>query len=68
MNTLARSFAPRLAAYESSDLNRDEVISLFQDLTDSGLVWELQDSYQREAVRLIEAGQVNFNWKEAIDR
>jgi hypothetical protein len=65
---LVRSFASRLAEYETGDLDRDEVISLLQDLTDSGLIWELQGSYQREAVRLIELGLLRFDWRAVIDR
>jgi hypothetical protein len=49
---LGELFAPR------ADLDRDEVISLLQDVLDSGVIFELQGSYLREAERLISAGKV----------
>jgi hypothetical protein len=42
---LLQSFTPRLSAYEAGDLDRDDVIALFQDLTDWGVIWELQGGY-----------------------
>lgn len=47
-----------IIAYEQGDLPEDETIALFQRLVDSGLVWSLQGSYGRAAVRLIELGLV----------
>jgi hypothetical protein len=46
----------QIIAYEQGDLEEGEVISLFQSLIDSGLAWQLQGSYGRMAMRLIEAG------------
>lgn len=46
----------KIVAYESGDLDEDEVIDLFQYLIDSGLAWTLQGHYGRTAVGLIEAG------------
>lgn len=47
-----------IIAYESGELEEEEIIALFQRLVDTGLAWSLQGSYGREAVRLIEAGQI----------
>jgi len=44
--------------YEEGGLDEDEMIDLFQTLVDTGLAWELQGSYGRTAVDLIEAGLV----------
>lgn len=41
---------------ESGDPTQEEYIAAFQRLIDSGLVWQLQGFYGREATRLIEAG------------
>ena len=46
----------RIIAYESGELEQDEVIELFQDLINSGLAWSLQGSYGRTAAHLIQAG------------
>ena len=53
--------------YESGQLGEDEVISLFQRLLDSGLCWQLQGSYGRMAVALIEAGLITWGG-EALAR
>lgn len=42
--------------YESGLLSDIEVIEGFQELIDSGLVWQLQGSYGRMAKALIDAG------------
>jgi len=47
-----------IIAYESGELDNDGVIELFQHLVDTGLVWQLQGSYGRTAVALIDAGEV----------
>lgn len=42
--------------YEEGLLNEEAVIEGFQHLIDSGVVFHLQGSYQRQAARLIESG------------
>ena len=42
--------------FENGDVDEDEVIEGFQHLIDSGIVWQLQGSYGRTAIALIEAG------------
>ena len=44
--------------YESGQLDDDAVIAGFQELVDTGLVWQLQGSYGRMAMRLLEAGLI----------
>lgn len=43
-------------AYEADELDEDEIADGFQHLIDSGLIHQLQGSYQRAAARLIGAG------------
>ena len=44
--------------YESGLLDEQETIEGFQELVNSGLVWQLQGHYGRTAVSLIEAGLI----------
>ena len=45
-----------IIAYENGELDEDEIITLFQELINSGLAWQLQGSYGRMAESLIESG------------
>ena len=46
----------KIIAFEQGDLDEDGIIQLFQELIDSGLVWQLQGSYGRMARALIDEG------------
>lgn len=48
----------RLMAFENDELEHDEVISLFQELVDTGMAWELQGFYGRTAKHLIDIGSI----------
>jgi hypothetical protein len=49
-------FDERLIEWEAGELNEKETTHLFSDLIKSGLAWQLQGCYGRQAVRMIEAG------------
>jgi hypothetical protein len=49
----------KIMAFEQGDLDFDATVELFQELIDSGLVWQLQGSYGRMASSLIENGYCN---------
>ena len=49
----------KIMAFESGELDDEAIIELFQELIDSGLVWQLQGSYGRMARSLIEDGYCN---------
>ena len=49
----------KIMAFESGELDEEGIIELFQELIDSGLVWQLQGSYGRMASSLIENGYCN---------
>lgn len=44
----------KIIKYENGEMTEGEVIEFFQELIDSGLVWQLQGHYGRMAKRLIE--------------
>lgn len=46
----------RIMAYEDGDLSDAEVVELFAALVASGMAWQLQGSYGRQAVALIDGG------------
>jgi len=46
----------KIMAYESGELEQDEMVELFQELINSGLAWKLQGHYGRTAAALIENG------------
>ncbi len=47
----------KIIAYENGEISdTQEVIAFFQEIIDSGLVWQLQGHYGRTAKALIEAG------------
>lgn len=47
-----------VSKYESGQMSEEEAVGFFQDLVDSGMIWQLQGSYQREAVRLLKARMI----------
>jgi hypothetical protein len=55
---MANDFIGGIIAFESGELDEDGIITLFQQLVDSGVAWQLQGSYGRMAQALIEEGLV----------
>ena len=48
----------KIMAFENGELQEDEVISLFQELVNSGMAWQLQGSHGRLAQQLIDEGLI----------
>lgn len=48
----------QIMAYEDGDLSDAEVLDLFASLVASGMAWQLQGSYGRQAVALIDGGLI----------
>lgn len=55
---LYRNISEDINSYEAGELEHDEVVNLFQGLVDTGFIWDLQGSYQRDLQDLLEAGEV----------
>ena len=47
-----------IIAFEEGSLDETRAIDMFQKLTDSGQVWQLQGFYGRTAIQLIEDGHI----------
>lgn len=56
MNELWKLDLDDVIAFENGELDEDQVVEMVQHLIDSGLIFELQGSYQRLAAELIKAG------------
>lgn len=50
------SLLDKVINYEMGAMNREEIIDFFQELIDSGLAWELQGMYGRQAKSLLDSG------------
>lgn len=50
-----------IMAYESGEMNEQEMLDFFQYLVNTGLAWELQGHYGRTATALIEQGVIHDN-------
>jgi thymidine phosphorylase len=48
----------KLTAYEHGDMTEEETIAFFQEMLDTGLVWELQGHYGRTAGYLLDLGVI----------
>lgn len=49
----------RILNYEEGNLGETEELTLFQDLVNSGLAWQLQGHYGRTASSLLRAGLIS---------
>lgn len=55
------SLTGSIIAYESGELDEDEMIDLFQDLISSGTIYHLQGHYGRTAQSFIDAGLIEVS-------
>ena len=53
-----KELSVRITEYEQGKLNHEQTCELFQELYDSGLVWNLQGHYGRFAYELLEEGYI----------
>tara|TARA_Y100001938_G_C7920234_1_gene344106 strand:+ start:401 stop:565 length:165 start_codon:yes stop_codon:yes gene_type:complete len=52
------TFKDKLVAYEEGELTSEETVELFQEMLDTGLVWNLQGHYGRMAQYLLDLGAI----------
>lgn len=57
----------QIIAYECGEMTYPEVITLFSELIKSGIVWNLQGAYGREAAYLIDSNFVSENGDILVD-
>jgi hypothetical protein len=50
----------QIMAFESGELENEDIFALFQFLLDSGMIHSLQGSYQRMAEDLLLAGKIEM--------
>jgi len=53
-----KSLVSKIMDYESGNMEDNEILSFFKELVDTGMAWDLQGSYGRTAMRLIESGAI----------
>lgn len=54
MMNMDNNIFDKINRYENDNMEYDEVISFFQELLDTGILFSLQGSYQRTAKQLLE--------------
>lgn len=54
--TYPRDLVTAIIAFEQGEMEREDIVDLFQHLIDTGMVWQLQGFYGRTAKDLIEEG------------
>jgi len=66
-----KELTEKIIAYESGAMDDGEAILFFQELVDSGVVWQLQGHYGRVASTLIDTGMIKLkdedNGTETLD-
>ena len=50
----------QIIAFENGELDDDQIVTLFQELCDSGLIYDLQGSYQQIAQQLVNEGLITL--------
>jgi hypothetical protein len=60
-DNMPESVVGRIVDYEMGLLSEDEVTALYQEMFDSGLIWCLNEPYQVEAKRFLDAGLIKDN-------
>ena len=66
-DTSATGLLDQMVAWEEGELSDDATIELFQRLVNSGLAWQLQGSYGRQAAAMLDAGVITSPFQVVAD-
>lgn len=50
----------KIIRYEQDDMDDNEIVEMYQELLDTGIIFGLQGHYQRTATRLMHAGLITM--------
>lgn len=56
---MSKALFNELMAYEDGELDTTEIVQLFSKLIKSGMAWQLQGMYGRQAMTLINSGYLD---------
>lgn len=56
---MSKALFSELMAYEDGELDTTEIVQLFSKLIKSGMAWQLQGMYGRQAMTLINSGYLD---------
>lgn len=56
---MSKALFNELMAYEEGELDSTEIVQLFSKLIKSGMAWQLQGMYGRQAMTLINSGYLD---------
>jgi hypothetical protein len=48
----------KIVEWESGEMSEEDEISFFQEMVNSGVVWQLQGAYGRQAKAMLDAGVI----------
>lgn len=56
---MSKTLLYEIVAYEEGELDSTEIVQLFSKLIKSGMAWQLQGMYGRQAMTLINSGYLD---------
>jgi hypothetical protein len=66
-NTEGTGLLDQMIAWEEGEISYEGMIALFQALVNSGMAWQLQGMYGRQAAALLESGEITSPFDVVAD-